>query len=62
MPKRTLKKIIETCIYLNVDKEAVILNPKTRAMTLLHPRRSDFRQQNVDDIRQAIAEMVKQSK
>lgn len=59
--KATLKKLLESCVYLNVDKEAVILNPKTGDKLLIYPRRSPIEQRNIEAIRQAIVEMVKQS-
>jgi hypothetical protein len=62
MKKLTLKKILETCVYLNVDREAVIVNPKTGDKTLIYPRRSPIEQRNIASIRQAIIDMVKQAK
>jgi len=52
--KATLKKLLESCVYLNVDKEAVILNPKTGDKLLIYPRRSPIEQRNIEAIRQAI--------
>jgi hypothetical protein len=62
MKKLTLKKILETSVYLNVDREAVIVNPKTGDKTLIYPRRSPIEQRNIEAIRTAILAMVKQVK